>query len=81
MPRRFPLGLFAAAIAIVLSFAARAQYPDRPITLVVPFAAGGATDTLARQFAERMARNARRATRYFRIPPNRVIEMGAEIEL
>jgi len=29
----------------------------------------------------RMARNARRATRYFRIPPNRVIEMGAEIEL
>ena len=29
----------------------------------------------------RLARNARRATRYFRIPPNRVVEMGAEIEL
>jgi KUP system potassium uptake protein len=29
----------------------------------------------------RLARNARRATRYFKIPPNRVVEMGAEIEL
>jgi KUP system potassium uptake protein len=29
----------------------------------------------------RMARNARRATWYFNIPPNRVVEMGAEIEL
>jgi KUP system potassium uptake protein len=29
----------------------------------------------------RMARNARRATRYFNIPPNRVVELGAEIEL
>jgi KUP system potassium uptake protein len=29
----------------------------------------------------RMARNARRATFYFNIPPNRVVELGAEIEL
>jgi KUP system potassium uptake protein len=29
----------------------------------------------------RMARNARRATRFFKIPPNRVVEIGAEIEL
>ena len=28
-----------------------------------------------------MARNARRATRFFKIPPNRVVELGAEIEL
>jgi KUP system potassium uptake protein len=28
-----------------------------------------------------LARNARRATHYFRIPPNRVCELGAEIEL
>jgi KUP system potassium uptake protein len=29
----------------------------------------------------RLARNARRATRYFNIPPSRVVELGAEIEL
>ena len=29
----------------------------------------------------RLARNARRATRFFRIPPSRVVEIGAEIEL
>jgi len=29
-------------------------YPTRPITMIVPFPAGGATDTLARFLAERM---------------------------
>ena len=28
-----------------------------------------------------MSRNARSATSYFRIPPNRVVELGAQIEL
>lgn len=52
-----------AMAAMTASFAitAHAQYPDRPITWVVPFAAGGATDTLGRQFAERMARGAKQA--------------------
>jgi tripartite-type tricarboxylate transporter receptor subunit TctC len=49
------LGL-AVAVAIWAGIAgAQAQtYPSRPITMIVPFAAGGATDTLARVLAERM---------------------------
>jgi tripartite-type tricarboxylate transporter receptor subunit TctC len=35
-------------------FAAAQSYPARPITMIVPFAAGGATDTLARFLAEQM---------------------------
>src|SRR5262245_38910722 len=56
LPRRKFLHL--AAGAVVLSFAphvARAQaYPSRPITLVIPFAAGGGADAVLRIIAERM---------------------------
>ena len=46
--------LLAAALA-VLSFAAVAQtYPSKPITIVVPFVAGGPTDRVARDLAEAM---------------------------
>jgi tripartite-type tricarboxylate transporter receptor subunit TctC len=45
--------MLAAAVAAIPN--AQAQvYPSRPITMIVPFPAGGATDTLARLLAERM---------------------------
>ncbi len=55
-PRRQFLRLAAGAAALpVLSRIASAQaYPTRPITMIVPFPAGGATDVIARIMAERM---------------------------
>ena len=57
LPRRRQfLHLAAGAAALpAASRIARAQtYPSRPITIVVGFAAGGATDTIGRMMAERM---------------------------
>src|SRR5262245_10542892 len=42
------------AIALQMSVAAAEDYPSRPITIVVPFPAGGPTDTLARILGDRM---------------------------
>lgn len=52
------LAAFAAATMLALASGAQAQtYPDRPITVVVPFAAGGPTDTVTRLVAEAMSKD------------------------
>src|SRR5712672_2441502 len=42
------LGSLVVAVCTLTSGALGQSYPSRPITLVVPFAAGGATDAIAR---------------------------------
>jgi tripartite-type tricarboxylate transporter receptor subunit TctC len=43
--------LFAAALAFIAGYVATAAaqtYPSRPVTMIVPYPAGGPTDTLVR---------------------------------
>jgi len=52
--RRLFAAVSAAMLASLTSPVAAQQYPARAITMVVPFPAGGPTDTLARILGERM---------------------------
>jgi tripartite-type tricarboxylate transporter receptor subunit TctC len=56
LPRRTFLGLAAAAATLpAITRIAQAQaYPTRPVTMVVPYPAGGPGDAVARVLAERM---------------------------
>ena len=54
--------VFAAAVAALLGLAglgpvSAQDYPSRVITVIVPFAAGGPTDTVTRLVAESMSRD------------------------
>jgi tripartite-type tricarboxylate transporter receptor subunit TctC len=52
------LSKLAATLALVLGTSVSASaddYPKRPITMIVPFAAGGTSDVIARAVAEQMA--------------------------
>src|SRR4029078_7446962 len=45
----------AACAAFAASAASAQDYPTRPITMIIPFAAGGPTDVLGRVVAARMS--------------------------
>lgn len=58
--KRSTLKWLGAAVLGLTSLAGQAQdaagYPSKPVTLVVPTAAGGGTDTMARVFADRLGK-------------------------
>ena len=54
--RRLAIPLALAVVAIICAETARADdWPARPVTMVVPYAAGGPTDTIGRLFAQQMS--------------------------
>ena len=48
--------IMGGLLALALSTPAAAQYPNKPITVIVPFAAGGPTDVVTRLVGEHMSR-------------------------
>ena len=46
---------FVATLSLVAQGRADDAYPSRPVTMIVPFAAGGSSDVIARLIAEQMA--------------------------
>jgi hypothetical protein len=50
------LALGAAALLGISRFACAEAYPTRPVTVIVPFAAGGASDVIARIVGEYLSR-------------------------
>ena len=48
--------LVAWAVVVSISGPAAAEWPDKPVRVIVPYVAGGANDLLGRVFAEQLSR-------------------------
>src|ERR1051326_227452 len=60
MMRRMRPLLLAGALALIAAPAPAQQYPSRPVTILVPFAAGGGSDLLARLVAQKLEERLRK---------------------
>ena len=57
MFRKLMSAAFGAAMAALCAMPAQAEWkPEKPIMIIVPFGAGGSTDTFGRIFAAEMER-------------------------
>ncbi len=57
LDRRAVLGATVAAVALMGGMtAAKAEYPEKPVTLVIPYKAGGSTETMARVYSKALAK-------------------------
>jgi tripartite-type tricarboxylate transporter receptor subunit TctC len=55
--RSVALGAIALALAAPLAALAQAGYPNKPIRVIVPFAAGSTTDIIARAISDKMSQS------------------------
>src|SRR5688500_19540455 len=55
--RKLTLLLALAAMVLAAASTLPAAYPDRPVRLIVPWAAGGDTDAIFRPFAQQMQKH------------------------
>ncbi|MFZ3205746.1 MAG: tripartite tricarboxylate transporter substrate-binding protein, partial [Pseudomonas sp.] len=55
MKKKVIYSTVAALSALAIAGTAHAAWPDRAITIVVPFPAGGGTDTFARPLAQQLS--------------------------
>lgn len=53
--RTLLVSLVCAAVSVSIGTASAQVYPTKPITMIVPFPAGGPTDTIARLMSERLS--------------------------
>jgi tripartite-type tricarboxylate transporter receptor subunit TctC len=60
--RSTSISCFAVVAALLATNARAAEYPVRPIKLVVPYAAGGPTDVLGRLVADFLGRDLKQTT-------------------
>ncbi|SFJ81563.1 hypothetical protein SAMN05216304_115100 [Bosea sp. OK403] len=50
------ISVVAAVLSVSAPAAAQDSYPSKPITMIVPFAAGGSSDVIARLVGDEMGR-------------------------
>ena len=57
LTRRTTASLAALALALPLAVSAQSGYPNKPVRVIVPFAAGSTTDIIARAISDKMAQS------------------------
>ena len=62
-------GLAMASVLLAAAGNARAEFPEKPVTLVVPFAAGGPSDKIARDLAEALRKRLNQTVIVENVPP------------